>query len=63
MTKSLGANKRTILRLKPKKKADNKKIFKLLKQGADLRANPSVMLTDAASNSVTEKRVTRLTLK
>jgi hypothetical protein len=58
--KSTDAGRRTILRLTPKRKRDNKKIFKLLKKGKDLRANPSVKLTDATGNSVTEVRVVRL---
>ena len=60
--KSTEQGEQTVLRLKPKKK-DAKKILKLLKKGKDLRANPSVELTDEAGNSATEKRVVRLKLK
>ena len=63
MKKSTDAGEQTVLRLKPKKKKDEKKILKLLRKGKDLRANPSVKLTDEAGNSVTEKRVVRLKLK
>ena len=60
--KSTDQGERTVLRLKPKKK-DARKILRLLKRGKDLRANPSVVLTDAVGNSVVEKRVVRLKLK
>lgn len=58
--KSTDAGEQTVLRLTPKKKRDSRKILKLLRRGKDLRANPSVKFTDAAGNSVTEKRVVRL---
>ena len=58
--KSTDAGRRTVLRLTPKRKRDNKRIFRLLRRRVDLRANPSVKLSDAAGNSVTENRVVRL---
>ena len=61
--KSTDQGEQTVLRLKPAKKKESKKIIKLLKKGKDLRANPSVKLTDATGNSVIEKRVVRLKLK
>lgn len=51
-----------MLRLKPRKKKDSKKIFRLLRRGKKIRANPSVELVDDAENSVIEKRVVRLKL-
>lgn len=58
--KTLKANKTKVLRLVPKKKSDNKKISKLIKSGADVRANPSVKLKDDAGNKVVKKQVVRL---
>lgn len=58
--KSTEAGEQTVLRLKPKRRKDNRRIFRLLRRGKDLRANPSVKLTDDAGNSVVEKRVVRL---
>lgn len=58
--KSADAGEQVVLRLTPKKKKDSKKIFRLLRRGKDLRANPSVKMTDDAGNSVVEKRVVRL---
>ena len=61
--KSTEAGEQTVLRLKPKRKQDNHRILRLLRRGKDLRANPSVKLTDVDGNSVVEKRVVRLKAK
>ena len=61
--KSTDAGEQTVLRLKPTKNKDSKRILRLLEKGKDLRANPSVELTDEVGNSVIEKRVVRLKLK
>lgn len=63
VTKQTEAGEQTVYRLKPKKKKDTKKIFKLLGRGKDLRANPSIKFTDDAGNTATEKRVVRLKFK
>ncbi len=59
--KPAGAGEQAIYRLGLKKKKDNQRVFKLLGRGEKLRASLSLTLTDAAGNSVTEKRVVRLT--
>lgn len=58
--KSTEAGEQTVLRLKPKKRRDSRRIFRLLRRGKDLRANPSVKFTDAAGDIAVEKRVVRL---
>lgn len=63
MRSGTDAGEQTVLRLKPKKRRDSRRILRLLRRGKDLRANPSVKFIDVAGNTAVEKRVVRLKLK
>jgi hypothetical protein len=54
-TKSVSEGKKKILKLKPKKSKDAKKIAKALKQGKKAKAKLTVKLTDEAGNSKSTK--------
>lgn len=58
--KAIGGGKQSVLRLKPKKKRDNRKILRLIKRGKKLKAPISVRGTDALGNNAAERRVVRL---
>ncbi len=58
--KSVGAAQQKRLRLSPRRRKDNKRVFKLLRRGKNLRAAVTVKLSDATGNSVVERRTVRL---
>jgi len=57
------ARKRNVMRLHPKRPRDHRRLFKLLRRGVELRAHPSVKITDVAGNSIVERRAVRLGLR
>lgn len=58
--KTVQGGEATVLRLKPQRKRDHKKIFRLLQRGKRLTATASVAATDEAGNTFVEDRVVRL---
>lgn len=58
--KSIEGGEATVLRLKPKKKRDRRRVFGALRAGKKVRSNPSVKFTDLAGNKASERRTIRL---